>query len=364
MKQVFLDLAAIHNPIRAELDQAYQRVQDSGWYVLGQEVEAFEAEYARVEQVEHCISTGNGLDALALLLQACDIGAGDEVIVPAHTFIATWLAVSRSGATIVPVEPDPVTYNIDPQCIEQAITQNTRAIMPVNLYGQPAALDAINILASQHGLLVLLDAAQSQGALLNGKPVASLCHAAATSFYPGKNLGALGDGGAVLTRDAELAQRIHTLRNYGSTKKYQHEALGVNSRLDELQAAFLRVKLKHLSQWNQQRRQIAKWYGEALQASHLTLPKPSADMSPVWHLYVVRSLQRNALHTYLAEHGIATQIHYPIPPHQQPCYAQQDWSSYPITEQMSKEILSLPMYPGMTQQQVSFIADTILHGGF
>ena len=256
----FLDLATLHLSIRPQLDAAYTRVMDSGWFIAGPELDAFESEFARYCDVEHCVGVGNGLDAIHLLLRACGIGPGDEVLVPSNTFIATWLAVTQCGATPVPVEPLVATHNIDPALLEAHITTKTRAIIPVHLYGQPADMDPINAVAEKHNLVVIEDAAQAQGARYKGRRVGSLGHAAATSFYPGKNLGALGDGGAVLTSDAHIAKKIRQLRNYGSEVKYQHQVQGYNSRLDEMQAAFLRVKLSTLDAWNDRRRQIASTY--------------------------------------------------------------------------------------------------------
>ena len=263
MQVPFLDLGRLHQSIRAPLDAAYHRVMDSGWFIMGPELEAFEAEFAQYCEVKHCIGVGNGLEALHLLLRAYGIGPGDEVIVPSNTFIATWLAVTQCGATPVPVEPDVNTHNIDPALIAAAITPRTRAIMPVHLYGQPADMDPINEIAAKHGLIVIEDAAQAQGARYKGRRTGSLGHAAGTSFYPGKNLGALGDGGAVLTSDDAIADKVRQLRNYGSKIKYQHDLAGYNSRLDEMQAAFLRVKLTVLDDWNALRSEIADQYSSS-----------------------------------------------------------------------------------------------------
>jgi dTDP-4-amino-4,6-dideoxygalactose transaminase len=350
----FLDFAALHAELRPELDAAYQRVVDSNHLILGAEVEQFEREFAAYCEAGHAIGVGNGLDALFLILKAMDIGAGDEVIVPSNTFIATWLAVSYVGATPVPVEPDSATFNLDPARIEAAITPRTRAIMPVHLYGQPADMDPIMAIARRHKLKVIEDAAQAHGARYRGRRVGALGDAAGFSFYPGKNLGALGDGGAIVTNDAELAQRVRVLRNYGSSVKYHNEFKGHNSRLDELQAAFLRAKLKGLDAGNVRRREIAARYLDGLAGAGLELPFVPEWAEPVWHLFVVRSPARQALQAALGERGIGTLVHYPIPPHRQPAYAELAMSegSFPIAEAIHREVLSLPMWPQMRDEQV------------
>lgn len=353
----FLDLNRQHEPITPQLEAAMSEVLRSGWFIQGKQLEAFEHEFAAFCQVEHCVGVGNGLDALVLLLRACDIGPGDEVIVPSNTFIATWLAVTAVGASIVAVEPDEHTHNIDPRRIAEAITPRTRCIMPVHLYGQPADMDPIMALAEQHQLVVIEDNAQAQGALYKGRPTGSLGHAAATSFYPGKNLGALGDGGAVVTRDAEIARKVRILRNYGSEKKYEHQVIGVNSRLDELQAAVLRVKLGQLQRWNEERRAIAARYDALLATTGLTRPHVPDWADPVWHLYVIRSEQRDALQAHLQQAGIHTVIHYPVPPHQQPCYrGDMPQARFPLAETLSQQVLSLPMYPGLTADEQARVA--------
>ena len=361
MKSVpFLDLGRLHQSIRQPLDAAYHRVMDSAWYIMGPELEAFEAEFAQYCEVKHCIGVGNGLEALHLLLRAYDIGPGDEVIVPSNTFIATWLAVTDCGAIPVPVEPDIETHNIDPELVATTITSRTRAIIPVHLYGQPANMDPINLLAAKHGLIVIEDAAQAQGARYKGRRAGSLGHAAATSFYPGKNLGALGDAGAVLTNDASIAGRVKKLRNYGSKIKYQHDITGYNSRLDEMQAAFLRVKLTVLDDWNARRREIAKQYSRLLATANITLPLVPEYADPVWHLYVIRSKQRDILKPYLAKHGVATVIHYPIPPHRQTCYQDYHKNSFPKAELLAEEVLSLPMSPIMTEEEIELVARAVV----
>lgn len=360
MKSVsFLDLVRLHQSIREPLDAAYRRVVNSGWFIMGPELEAFEAEFAQYCEVKHCVGVGNGLEAIHLLLQAYGIGVGDEVIVPSNTFIATWLAVTQCGATPVPVEPNMATYNIDPALIADAITSRTRAIIPVHLYGQPADMDPINALAAKHGMIVIEDAAQAQGARYKGRRAGALGHAAATSFYPGKNLGALGDGGAVLTNDDAIADKVRQLRNYGSKVKYQHDLAGYNSRLDEMQAAFLRAKLPVLDQWNARRREIATRYSQLLADANIDLPLVPDYAEPVWHLYVIRSKQRNALKTHLEQQGVSTVIHYPIPPHRQGCYQNYQGHSLPIAEILAEEVLSLPMSPAMSAEEVEFVAHAI-----
>lgn len=359
MQVPFLDLGRLHQSIRPQLDTAYQRVMDSGWFIMGPELAAFESEFAAYSEVKHCIGVGNGLEALHLLLRAYDIGPGDEVIVPSNTFIATWLAVSQCGATPVPVEPDVRTHNIDPALIPAAITPRTRAIIPVHLYGQPADMDPINELAAKHGLIVIEDAAQAQGARYKGRRAGSLGHAAGTSFYPGKNLGALGDSGAVLTSDDDIAGKVRLLRNYGSTVKYQHELAGYNSRLDEMQAAFLREKLKVLEGWNAKRREIVATYSSLLEGSNCILPFVPEYAEPAWHLYVIRSQQREALKAHLEGNGISTVIHYPTPPHRQACY--KNYASYtlPIAETLAVEVLSLPMSPDLEEREVEHICKAL-----
>jgi len=321
LKVPFLDLKAQYLELKDKLDEAYQRVMDSGWYILDKEVEAFETEFAEYCQVKHCIGVGNGLDALHLILRAFGIGPGDEVIVPSNTYIATWLAVTYSGATPVPVEPDEQTYNIDPSRIESAINERTKAIMPVHLYGQPADMDKINEVALRYSIKVIEDSAQAHGARYKGRRTGGLGDAAGFSFYPGKNLGAFGDGGAVTTNDDDLAENIRILRNYGSRIKYHNEVMGFNSRLDELQAAMLRVKLAKLDDWNEQRKQIAEMYLDQMKSNtNIISPFVPDWADPVWHLFVVRSKTRDALTKFLNEAKIGTMIHYPIPPHLQPAY--------------------------------------------
>jgi dTDP-4-amino-4,6-dideoxygalactose transaminase len=361
MKQIpFLDLKAVYSELKEELDEAYRRVMESGQYVLGQEVEAFEKEFAEYCGVEHCIGVGNGLDALHLIMRAMDIGSGDEVIVPANTYIATWLAVTYAGTIPVPVEPDVRTCNIDPTRIEEAITPRTRAILPVHLYGQPADMDPILEIAGRHKLKVMEDAAQAHGARYKGRRSGGLADAAGFSFYPGKNLGAFGDGGAVTTNNDALADHIRDIRNYGSRTKYYHEVKGFNSRLDELHAAFLRAKLRKLDQWNEQRKRLADIYLEGLAGiDALTLPIVSSLTDPVWHLFVVRTLKRDKLQQHLSEHGIQTLIHYPVPPHKQSAYSEFRHLDLPVSEKLHREVLSLPISPTMTAEDATYVAGTI-----
>ena len=358
MNVPFLDLKASSAELQAELDEACARVMRSGWFIMGTELEAFEAEFAAYCGAAHCVGVANGLDALQLILRALGIGAGDEVIVPSNTFIATWLAVSYAGATPVPAEPDERTYNLDPAALEAAITPRTRAIMPVHLYGQPADMDAINEVAGKHGLAVIEDAAQAHGARYRERCAGSLGHAAAYSFYPGKNLGALGDGGAVVTNDPALADRVRVLRNYGSRVKYYHEVEGFNSRLDELQAALLRVKLSRLDEWNERRRDVAAFYLRSLEGvAGLAQPFVPGWAAPVWHLFVVRHERRDALREHLAAAGIGTLIHYPLPPHLQAAYARLGYrqGAFPRAERMAREVLSLPIGPHLSAPEAEAV---------
>ncbi len=357
----FLDLGATYRELKDELDAAYQRVMASGWYILGEEVEAFEREFAAYCGVEHCVGVANGLDALELIVRAYGIGPGDEVIVPSNTYIATWLAVSHAGATPVPIEPVERTYNMDPDNIEQAITARTKAIMPVHLYGQAADMDPINAIAAHHSLKVIEDAAQAHGARYKGRRAGSLADAAGWSFYPSKNLGAYGDAGAITTNDAALADRVRLLRNYGSRIKYHNEVPGFNSRIDPLQATFLRVRLNHLDAWNARRAEQAALYLSGLQETDLLLPIVPDEMSPIWHVFVVRTRDRELLQTRLREKGIGTLVHYPLPPHLQPAYQHFGFpeGTFPISERIHREVLSLPIGPHLTLGQVSQVVDVV-----
>jgi dTDP-4-amino-4,6-dideoxygalactose transaminase len=351
----FLNLGRLNARYEPAIREAIDRVLRSGFYILGEETAAFEREFARYCEVKHCVGVANGLDALYLILRGYGIGPGDEVIVPANTFIATWLAVSLAGARIVPVEPDESSWNISPERIEEAITPRTRAIMPVHLYGSPADMDAIREIAQRYHLRVIEDAAQAHGARYDGGRAGSLGDAAGFSFYPGKNLGALGDGGAITTNDDELAGRLRKLRNYGSSIKYHHDVAGVNSRLDEMQSAVLRVKLQHLDADNARRMAIANSYREALADTPVELMRIPDKASSVWHLFVVRTPKRDALRDFLAARGIGTQIHYPVPCHQQGAYAGQAWPALPVTERLQSQILSLPMAPYLTADDVAYV---------
>lgn len=357
----FLDLKAPHDELRTELRDAFERVLNSGWYILGNEVKQFEQEFADYSEAKHCVGIGNGLDALHLILRAYGIGAGDEVIVPSNTYIATWLAVSYAGATPVPVEPDERTYNIQSTFIEAAITPRTKAIIAVHLYGQPADMDAINAIAKKNNLKVIEDAAQAHGARYKGRRVGSLGDAAGFSFYPGKNLGAIGDGGVVTTNDPDLADKVRVLCNYGSRVKYHNQVKGYNSRLDELQAAFLREKLKNLDEWNERRKVVAAEYLKSLLDSDVVLSHVPEWADPVWHLFVVRNRQRDKLQKNLGEAGISTMIHYPIPPHLQGAYAELGYTTgaFPIAEQIHQEVLSLPMGPHLDERQVQWVIDAV-----
>jgi dTDP-4-amino-4,6-dideoxygalactose transaminase len=358
----FLDLKAATDELAPALDAAWARVRDSAWFILGKEVEAFEQEYAAAMGARHCIGVADGLDALFLVLKAWGLKAGDEVIVPSNTYVATWLAVSQTGATPVPVEPDPSTFNLDPGRVEAAITPRTKALLPVHLYGRAAELGPLVAIAKQHGLKLLSDGAQAHGAHYQGKPVSAWGDATSWSFYPGKNLGALGDGGAITTDDDALATQLRSLRNYGSRVKYVNDVQGYNSRLDELQAAFLRAKLPLLAEWNTRRARVAARYAEGLAGLPLQLPSNPGGGQHVWHLYVVRTDRREALQAHLTASGVQTLIHYPIPPHRQLAYAAMGIAegSLPLSEAMHREVLSLPMGPQLTPGQQAQVIAAIL----
>lgn len=357
----FLDLRLAYEELKSEIDSAVHRILSSGWYILGSEVESFEEEYSEFCGSRYCVGVANGLDAIYLGLRAMGVGPGDEVIVPSHTYIATWLAVTQTGAIPVPVEPLESTYNIDPEKIRNAISDRTKVILPVHLYGQPADLDPILEVAKSHGLRVLEDAAQAHGAAYKGRRIGAHGDIVAWSFYPGKNLGAMGDGGAVTTDDSELADRIRVLRNYGSRIKYTNEVQGINSRLDPIQAGILRVKLQHLVEWNTRRRRIAENYSRALQAPGLTLPTANSETDPSWHLYVICTKNRDRLQQYLHNKGIATLIHYPIPPHRQKAYENMSFPTdgFPIAERLASESLSLPIGPQLEEEQFLRVIEVI-----
>jgi len=358
----FLDLRAINNRYQEPLQSAFRRVLDSGWFIMGKELEAFEREFADYCGTKHCVGVGNGLEALHLILRAFDIGPDDEVIVPANTYIATWLAVSYAGARPVPVEPLRDTCNMNPELIEAAITSRTKAVLVVHLYGQPADMDPICAVARRHGLKVIEDSAQAHGARYREHRTGTLGDAAGFSFYPGKNLGALGDGGAVTTDNGHLADRLRMLRNYGSKLKYHNEEKGYNSRLDELQAAFLREKLKALDSENACRVRLAGHYNDLLAGSGLVLPVVPPWAEPAWHLYTVRTPLRDALQRHLTNCGIGTMIHYPIPPHLQTAYAELGFGqgAFPISETIHNEVLSLPLGPHLDEQQIADVCAAVL----
>lgn len=351
-----------HDEIRSELQNASCRVIESGWFINGKEVTAFENEWSRFLGCTHSVGVSNGLDALVLSLKALEIGSGDEVIVPSNTYVATALAVTHVGAKPIFVEPNIETYNLDPERIEAAISKKTKAIMPVHLYGQAAEMNAIMDIAKRHDLFVVEDNAQAQGSKHQGQKTGTFGHCNGTSFYPGKNLGALGDAGAVTTNDEELGKKVRVLGNYGSRKKYYNEVIGHNNRLDEMQAAFLRVKLKHLSDWTEQRRDIAAAYLRGLQGvGDLVLPITHPDSTHVFHLFVIRTKRRDELAAYLKERGIGTLIHYPVPPHLQECYKDLSYErgDFPIAEEIADTALSLPIWPGMKREEVSAVCGAI-----
>ncbi len=357
----FLDVGAAYRELKAEIDVAIRRVLDAGWYILGPEVEAFEAEWATYCDTNYAVGVANGLDALTLALRALEVGPGDEVIVPSHTYIATWLAVTAVGARPVPVEPDPTTFNIDPGLVENAITPATKVLLPVHLYGQPANLDPILALASRYGLNVVEDAAQAHGARYKDRRVGGHGDVACWSFFPGKNLGAVGDAGAITTNRADIADRVRLLRNYGSREKYNNEIPGVNSRLDPVQAAVLRTKLRYLDAWTDRRRATAAAYTRGLEKTGLILPSETDWAEPVWHLYVVRSVDRDQLQARLATAGVGTLIHYPVPPHMQRAYRNLGFSErdLPLAKRLSDEVLSLPMGPQLSTNDVDLVIDAV-----
>ncbi len=358
----FLSLKQVNAVYEAELYEAFKEVMDCGWYIMGNKLKQFEQEYAAFNQTKYAIGVGNGLDALALSLKALNIGEGDEVIVPSNTYIASWLAVSYEHATPIMVEPRLETYNINPDLIEEKITPRTKAIMPVNLYGQAAELDKIEKIAQKYNLLVVEDNAQSQGAMCAGRLSGSFGDINGTSFYPGKNLGALGDAGAITTNNEALANKVISLRNYGSMKKYYNDEKGYNSRLDEMQAAFLSVKLKYLVQDNAARNQVAAWYTEILRGvGDIVLPVVAENCTSVFHVYMIRTHQRDALQEHLHKNGIGTVIHYPIPPHLQKAYQDLNYKkgAFPLAEEIAETCISLPMSPILTRSEVEQVAECI-----
>jgi len=358
----FVDLKREYQEIKDEINEAIQRVLESGWFILGEELRQFEREFASYIGVKHAIGVNSGSDALYLAVKALNIGSGDEVITVSHTFISTVDAITRNGAKPIFVDIDPETYTIDVNQIEKAITKKTKAIIPVHLYGHPADMDPIMEIAEKYGLYVIEDASQAHGAEYKGRKVGSIGHVACFSFYPTKNLGAYGDAGIIVTNDEELAEKFRMLRNYGSPKKYYHDFIGVNSRLDEIQAVILRVKLRHLDEWNERRRKIAKLYNELLEDSDVIIPIPVEReyAKHVYHLYVIRYKNRDKLQQYLLENGIKTQIHYPVPVHLQKAYLNLGIKTkLPVTERISREILSLPMYPWLDRAHLTKICSLI-----
>ncbi|ETR71765.1 MAG: DegT/DnrJ/EryC1/StrS aminotransferase [Candidatus Magnetoglobus multicellularis str. Araruama] len=357
----FLDLQQINLKHKQAIQSAMNSVLESGWYILGEQVNGFEKEFANYCQAKHCVGVGNGLDALHLILRALDIKTGDEVIVPANTYIATWLAITYAGAIPVPVEPDEQTYNIDPDNIESVISTKTRAILAVHLYGQTSDMTAIRDIAKKYGLYVIEDAAQAHGAKNNGVSAGVLGDAAGFSFYPGKNLGALGDAGAVITNDDNIAEKVRILRNYGSRVKYTNTYQGINSRLDEMQAAVLRVKLRFLDEENKMRRNWAMYYCNHIHNKQIILPFVADQMEPAWHLFVIRHPQRDALQQKLKQLGVNTLIHYPIPPHLSGAYAALNYpkGAFPLTEKLSNEIISLPMGLHLEKNDLEYVCQLL-----
>jgi dTDP-4-amino-4,6-dideoxygalactose transaminase len=357
----FIDLEAAYGELKREIDAAVARVAQSGWYIGGPEVEAFEQAWADYCGAGHCVGVANGLDALHLALRAMDVGPGDDVILASNSYIATVLAVSMVGATPVLVEPDPATFNLDPARVEEAITSRTRVLLPTHLYGQPADLDPLLGIARRHGLRVLEDAAQAHGARYKGRRLGAHGDAVAWSFYPTKNLGALGDAGALTTSDPEIARRVRVMGNYGFERRYVADVKGVNSRLDPLQAAVLAEKLKLLDEWNDRRRAIAALYADRLAATGLALPPVPIWAEPAWHLYVIQSPRRDELAAFLAERGIGTIVHYPIPPHLQAAYAGElgGRGDFPLAERLAGEMLSLPIGPHLSLEDAGRVADAV-----
>lgn len=361
MKIPFVSFRPMEEELRLDLQAAFERVLEQSWYIRGKEDETFERAFASYNGTEHCIGCANGLDAIILCLRAFEIGKGDEVIVPSNTYIATALAVSGVGAKLVFAEPDLKTYNLKPENMEACITKKTRAVIPVHLYGQACDMDSIMEIAKKHNLFVIEDCAQAHGATYKGKHIGSFGHAAAFSFYPGKNLGALGDAGAVLTDDERVAKRIRALADYGSDYKYHNIYKGMNSRLDELQAAFLSVKLAHLDRMNEDRRRTAQMYQEGIHNPLIVKPSVPSDMNPVWHIYSIRCTKRDELEEYLKGKGVDTMKHYPIPIHLQECYKDLDLKKgdLPIAEEISNTQLSLPLYYGLSGDKVQYVIDVL-----
>jgi dTDP-4-amino-4,6-dideoxygalactose transaminase len=361
VKVSILDLKQSYDALHDEIDSAVLRVARSGWYVLGPEVDRFESDFAAYVGAGRCVGVANGLDALILALRALDIGPGDEVIVPSNTYIATWLAISQVGARPVPVEPDPATHNIDSGLVAAAITARTKALLPVHLYGQPADLDPLLDVARAHGLKVIEDAAQAHGARYRERRIGTHGDIVAWSFFPTKNLGALGDAGAITTNDAAVADRISVLRNYGSREKYVCEVRGMNSRLDPIQAAVLGVKLRHLDAWNERRRVLARRYLAELQHDGIGLPATPQWCESVWHQFVIRVRDRDGLQRHLAKGGVGTLVHYPIPPHLQGAYHDSGYApgDFPLAETLAREVLSLPISPQLSDDEQDAVIGAI-----
>lgn len=361
MNLPFLNFKPMHDEIKEEIASKFEKVYDLNWFILGNEVSNFENQFSNYLEVKFCIGTGNGLDSLSLILKAYNIGEGDEVIIPSNTYIATALAVSYAGAKPIFVEADLKTYNINPDLIENAITKKTKAIMVVHLYGQVAQMDKIAKIAKKNNLKLIEDCAQAHGSTLFGKKAGTFGDAAGFSFYPGKNLGALGDGGAIVTNDEGVAKKIASLRNYGSNEKYYNEFKGVNSRLDEIQAAFLSIKLKYLDKWNNDRKRIAKTYMENIKNKNIILPYNIDGSEPVWHVFAIRCSQRDKLQTYLNENNIGALIHYPVPIHLQKAYEDLGYKKgdFPIAEKISDEVLSLPIWYGMKDLEIQNVIDVL-----
>lgn len=355
----FLDLKKINEQYRREIDEAIKNVLDSSWYLLGKEGENFENNFAKFVGVKHCIGCANGLDALKLIIMAYEFAAGDEIIVPANTYIASILAITQNGCTPVLVEPDISTYNINPDLIEEKITDKTRAIMVVHLYGQFVKMEKIWAIAKKYNLKIIEDSAQAHGAMYQGKRAGSLGDASGFSFYPGKNLGCIGDGGCITTNDDELAEKLRALRNYGSKVKYLNIYKGLNSRLDELQAAILDVKLKYLDGDNEKRRKISKYYRENIKNENVILPETYDEKAHVWHVFPVRVTNREKFQSHLKENEIETIIHYPVPPHKQEAYKELNNLSCPITEKIHESIISIPISPVMTEEECHKVVDVI-----
>ncbi|MBQ3311803.1 DegT/DnrJ/EryC1/StrS family aminotransferase [bacterium] len=355
----FLNLGKINNRFRNEIDNRIKTILDKGWYLQGEENEKFTSDFAKFCGCKYCVGVANGLDALNLIIRAYGFGVGDEIIVPANTYIASILAISQNGCTPVLVEPDINTYNINPDLIEEKITDKTKAIMVVHLYGQAVQMDKIWELAKKYNLKVIEDSAQAHGAMYNGRNTGNLGDASGFSFYPGKNLGCMGDGGCVTTNDENLYKKVKAIANYGSDKKYHHIYKGVNSRLDEIQAAVLDIKLKYLTKDNEKRREIAKYYRENIKNSKIILPKVYSEDAHVWHVFVVRTENRDKLQKYLKENDVQTLIHYPTPPHKQGAYSEWEKFSYPVCEEIHRTVLSLPISPVLTDDEIIKVVEVI-----